>query len=54
MELDQSSGAGQDDYLAKPVSFELLKTKIATVLRQMDRMKQRKQEERKNLALLDF
>jgi len=45
---------GADDYLSKPVSFELLKTKIATSLRQMDRMKQRKQEERKNLCLLDF
>lgn len=41
--------SGADDYLTKPVDFEMLRTKVATALRQSQRMIERKQEQQVKL-----
>lgn len=37
--------AGADDYLTKPVDFQILRSKVATALRQRRRLKDRKRDE---------
>jgi len=41
--------SGADDYLTKPVDFEMLRTKVATALRQSQRMIERKQQQQVKL-----
>ena len=44
---------GADDYITKPVDFDILKTRIVARLRQMDRVRLRHQHQLQNSCFLD-